>query len=340
MTIILITILYIASNTQLIFIIYKFKKRDAWLILRTTPNRYLYSLLFLPIQILINLYSLKQLCALLPVEHGLHCFLTPYLIAAYSIAFSALFTAIDYFNGNAGYTDLKSPYNASIIQARDIILNKIVSDNAWTCSSVQRSAVAIDAKTATKVARRKEMDITFLVNYVRTVNTQVKRLTDTQLWSLNLLNVFVFVGSVFWTIGCCLLLQVYKKMGIAASHPQQFDVICNLQLISVFIVLLWMQFRGYEFGEFEDIGWISNEDLDLWLAGIVILACSILIALAQSSPNPIGYIGVPAIGSWLYNRKYRQLVREFCGAWMSALNLIVIIIIAFLIVGAAYVTIF
>jgi len=339
MIIIIITFLYTAANTQLIFIIYKFKKK-AWLILRTTPNRYLYSLVFLPIQMFINLYCLKQLCALLSVDQSLYCFLTPHLIAIYTIAFSTLFTVIDYFNGNAGYTDLKNPYNISVIRARDVILKKIVSDNTWACSSVQHSAVFTDKKTAKRVARGKEEEVAFLVNYVRKINTQIKRLTDTRMWSLNLLNVFVFVGSVFWTIGCCLLLQVCKKMGIAASSPQQFETICHLQIISVVIIVLWMQFRGYEFGEFEDIGWSSHEKQDLWLAVVVIITCSILIALAQSSTNLIGYIAVPAIGSWLYNQKCRQLVREFCGAWMSALNLLIIVIIAFLIIGAAYVTIF
>jgi hypothetical protein len=269
---------------------------------------------------------------LLPAEHNLYYFLTPYLIAVYTIAFSALFTAIDYFNGNAGYTDLKYPYNTSVIQARDTILREESSSN-WKSSSVQRSAVAVNVRTAKRVARGKERDTTFLVNYVRSINTEVKRLTDARLWSLNLFNVFVFVGSVFWTIGCCVLLYVFNKNGISAGHPQQFNSICQLQLVSVFIIVLWLQFRAYEFAEFNDIGWKSHENIDLLFAGLVIIACMILIALAQSSPDPIKYLCVFALVGPIYNLHIRRFVRDICGSWMKVLNLVVIVIIVLLVLS-------
>jgi hypothetical protein len=332
---ILIAILYIVSNIQLVFIIYRFKRQNAWLILTTTPNRYLYSLLFLPIQISINLYCLTLLWALLPVEHSQYYFLTPYLMFIYSIAFSALFTAIDYFNGNAGYTDLRYPYNISVIQARNTILRE-ESSSSWKCTSVQHSAVLINVRTAKRVARGKENDIAFLVNYVRSINTQVSRLTDTRLWSLNLFNVFVFVGSVFWTIVCCILLCVFKNTGIVAGQSQQFETICNLQLISVFIIVIWLQFRAYEFAEFTDIGWKSNEKIDIVFAGIVIIACMIMIAIAKSSSDPIKYLVVLAFVGSMYNLHVRRFVREICGSWMKALNLVVNIIIVLLVLGVLY----
>ena len=332
MTIILIAILYIVANIQLIFIIYKFKKQDAWLIITTTPNRYLYSLLFLPIQISVNLYCLKHLCAFLPLDHRLYYFLTPYLITVYTIAFSLLFTAIDYFNGNAGYTDLKYPYNISVIEARNTILTEEFSRD-WKSSSVERSEVAINVKTAKEVARGKQKDIAFLVNYVRSINTQVKRLTDTRLWSLNLFNVLVFCGSIFLTIGCCILLYTCKKIGIPPNQLQQFGTLCQLQFVSVFIIVLWLQFRAYEFAEFNDIGWKSHETIDLLFAGLVIIACMILIAFARSSANPIGYLCVFAIVGPIYNLHVRRFVREICGSWMKTLNLVVIIIIVLLVLS-------
>ena len=333
MTIILIVLMYVVSNIQLVFILYKFKKKDAWLILTTTPNRYLYSLLFLPIQILINIYCIQQLYALLPIEHSLYYYLTPDLIAIYTIAFSALFSAIDYFNGNAGYTDLKYPYNISVINARDIILREALS-REWNSTSVQKSPVSVNVRSAKKVARGKEQDVVYLVNYVRALNAQVERLTDTRLWSLNLFNVLVFCASVFWTIGCCVLLYAFKKMDIAAYNPQQFHSICQMQLVSVFIIVLWLQFRAYEFAEFNDIGWRSHENIDLLFAGLVIIVCMILIALAQSSPNPITYLCVLGLIGPIYNLHIRRFIREICGSWMKALNLVVIVIILLLVLSA------
>ena len=337
MIIILISILYIVSNIQLIFIIYRFKKQDAWLILTTTPNRYLHSLLLLPIQISINLYCLKQLCMMLPEQHSLHPFLTPYLITLYSVSFSSLFTAIDYFNGNAGYTDLKHPYNISVIRARDAILEKMTSDTEWKCSSVQHVPVSIDEKTARKIARNTISDVSVLANYLKAINIRIKRLTDTRQWSLNLFNVFVFVGSVFWTIGCCILLYIFKIRGLSAGQPEQFETICNLQLVSVFIVVMWLQFRAYEFAEFADIGWRSHEHIDLLFAGLVIAACMIMIAIAKSSSDPIKYLGVLSLVIPMYNLRIRQHVREFCGSWMNILNLVVFVIIELIILGVLYI---
>ena len=335
----LVAVLWIISNVQLIYIVCKLKK-EAWLILRTTPNRYLFSLLFLPIQMIINIYCLQQLCALLPGEHILFPFLTPYLITIYTISFSLLFTAIDFYNGNAGYTDLKYPYNISIIRARDAILEKIVSDNEWKCSSIPDSPVPLDDKSAGKIARNNVKDISILVNYVRRINKKVKDLTDNQQWSLNLFNVIIFVASVFWTIGCCLLLYVYKKMGLDANQPQHFDILCNLQLVSVTIIVLWLQFRAYEFAEFSDIDWRSSEQLDLWFAGFVITACLFLIAAAKSSTDPLKLLGFVTIFISMYNLKVRQHVREFCGSWMSTLNFVVIAILVLLIATVLCVIIF
>ena len=329
---ILIIVLYVVANIQLIYIACRFKG-EAWLLLRATPNRYLYSLLFLPVQLYINLCCIEQLCALLPAQHSLLFFLTPYLITVYTVIFSVLFTTIDYFNGNSGYTDLKYPYNISVIRARDAILKQIVSDNTWKCTSPPTSRMSVNDKLANSIALGKTRSISVLVNYIRTINKKVHSLTDRQMWSLNLFNVLVFVGSVFWTIGCCILLYVIKQTGVPVGQLHHFETICNLQLVSVFIIVMWLQFRAYEFAELADIGWMSREQIDLWFAGLVITACMILIAIAKSSPDPIKYLGVLSLVIPMYNLRIRQHVREFCGSWMTALNLTVIVILESLVLS-------
>ncbi|MFA5192071.1 MAG: hypothetical protein WC740_15185 [Verrucomicrobiia bacterium] len=345
-------VLTILANAPTILLAFQYRANPAngWLLFTNSPNRYLFSALFLPIVFLAILTAWGL------IHHLTTNFLTkaqapvflwftqPATVVLLAIIIASVFSLWDLSTGNFNNADLRAPYGPAAMKARDkIIASKSVSPDGEFAESPPAAGNAKWKNVhSTEIAARLlkgDCDVAGARAFLRRVEMERDHWLDKNMMHANLVNVWFFSLGLWLTI-YLVVLVVYlaKTFPVVSKAPL---VTCNyLLLIALCMLALWVCFRAYELREFKEcMGAESPESLDL-LLGIIVFFVGFFFLYADSDKAGVTSVvpfllipmGAMATNYWAY-----RMAREWYGSAMAVKNFAILAVVWVLFLVLAYV---
>lgn len=300
-----------------------------WKIFTSSPNRYLYTLIFMPVLFVCVFSSWGLLQHMLsnsqiPENHVLVNIWKFPAILLLSISIASVVTFWDFMAGNYNHADFAKEYARASYISRDLILEQKQLNEDWKLSEQAAEKITNPNKAAKRLING-EHDISLAIGYLNHVNDNRINFVESIMFHTNLVNVWFFVFST-WLAIYLLVILTMTKTTIGIPHKDIFSMIKYFLIFSIYIVSIWTAFRGYEFREFKEYGWISGESIDLFLGLLVILVGSILLSICfeKDMQSIFSFMAFPMtiiFGSFLAF----SFVRQWYGSAMTLSNFAILL---------------
>lgn len=333
--------LWLVANSPLFAILYRYGSdfRGFWIVFTSSPNRYLFSLLFMPMSLFAavaawRLVSRYAASAGLAPDHLLHFFTAPATVALLSLGVCSIITLWDYAAGDHNIADLRRPYAVASLRARDVLL---AGEASLTRVELTADEVALSVEAAADACLRGSVSKERAARFLGEVITQEPRFADALLVHTNLLNVFVF-GLVAWLTAYLLAVLALAKQGATSGDPALFALAKHMLFFSLANLALWVSLRAYELHEYRAFtGRESGESLDLLLGAVVVFSGCLFAGFAFETPvaEILGMVSIPA-ALVVGNVVATSTVRNWYGTAMTFPNFLIIAVIWGLLLATLY----
>ena len=333
--------LWVVANSPLFAALYRYNSdlRGFWIIFTASPNRYLFSLIFMPMALFASLTAWRLVThyahtAGLPADHLLRFFTAPASVTLLTLIVCSVATFWDYAAGNHNIADLRAPFAVASLKARNILLTEEVAA-AKVQLTPEDTALTIEAAANECITGNATKEVA--ARLLKEVTTQKGQLADNLLVHTNLVNVFVF-ALLAWLTVYLLALLALAKQGATTGDAALFTMAKQMLFFSLSITALWVSLRAYELHEYRSfVGGESAESLDLFLGVIVVFAGCLFAAFAFDTPvsDILGMMIIP-IAIIVGNVVATSLVRSWYGSGMTFPNFAIISAIWVLLLASMY----